>query len=299
MLFYEQKIRLLGNDLIMVGILFWNTCITNKSKTDTQHISRIEDAIVNIVQETDCDIIVLAEFNSPITGLCNKLSLIGRDFRERKSIAGNARVKILADNRILSEIIRESRYYIIHNFNLTGYHFLLGGVHFPSKLCTEPKDVEVVGSDFICATKESERETKHEKVIMIGDFNTNPFEPIITDFGYLHAIFDSSTVEQARSRELFGIKKQIFYNPMWNLLGDANYPKGSYYSNSGKASKLFWNIFDQVIISADIIKAYKKDSLKILTGVGDKCFVNKNGKPDEILYSDHLPLFFALQEDLL
>ena len=283
----------------MVGILFWNTCITNKSKTDTQHISRIEDAIVNIVQETDCDIIVLAEFNSPITGLCNKLSLIGRDFRERKSIAGNARVKILADNRILSEIIRESRYYIIHNFNLTGYHFLLGGVHFPSKLCTEPKDVEVVGSDFICATKESERETKHEKVIMIGDFNTNPFEPIITDFGYLHAIFDSSTVEHARSRELFWIKKQIFYNPMWNLLGDANYPKGSYYSNSGKASKLFWNIFDQVIISADIIKAYKKDSLKILTGVGDKCFVNKNGKPDEILYSDHLPLFFALQEDLL
>lgn len=299
MLFYEQKIRLLGNDLIMVGILFWNTRITNKSKTDTQHISRIEDAIVNIVQETDCDIIVLAEFNSPITGLCNKLSLIGRDFRERKSIAGNARVNVLADNRLLNEIIRESRYYVIHDFDLMGYHFLLGGVHFPSKLCTEAKDVEIVGSDFIHAIKESEAEAKHEKVIMIGDFNANPFEPIITDFSYLHAIFDSSVVERARFRELFGIKNQIFYNPMWNLLGDAHYPKGSYYSDSGKSCKLFWHIFDQVIISADLIKAYTKDSLKILIGVGDKCFMNKNGKPDEILYSDHLPLFFALQEDLL
>lgn len=283
----------------MIGILFWNTCITTKSKTDTQRISQIEDAIVNIVQETDCDIIVLAEFNSQIAGLCNKLSLIGRDFRERKSIAGNARVKVLADNRLLNEIIRESRYYVIHDFDLMGYHFLLGGVHFPSKLCTEAKDVEIVGSDFIDAIKESEAEAKHEKVIMIGDFNANPFEPIITDFSYLHAIFDSSVVERARFRELFGIKNQIFYNPMWNLLGDAHYPKGSYYSDSGKSCKLFWHIFDQVIISADLIKAYTKDSLKILIGTDSRCFLNQSGKPDNENYSDHLPVFFSFQEDLL
>lgn len=283
----------------MIEILFWNTCITTKSKTDTQHISRIEDAIVSIVQETDSDIIVLAEFDSQTAGLCNKLSLIGKDFRERKSIAGNARVKVLADNHLLSEIIRDSRYYVIHNFDLMGYQFLLGGVHFPSKLYTGEEDIKIVGRNFIEAIKESEKAVGHKKVIMTGDFNANPFESVITDFNYLHAIFDSSVVEQTRSRELFGIKNQMFYNPMWNLLGDANHPKGSYYSDDGKACKLFWHIFDQVIMSADIIKAYKKDSLKILTGVGDSCFMNENGKPDKALYSDHLPLYFALQEDLL
>ncbi len=280
----------------MVGILFWNTCIATRAEADIHRISRIEDAIVDSVLENNCDIIVLAEFSSQTAGLCNKLSLKGRDFRERKSIVGNSRVKILADNRFVDEIIRDSKYYTIHDFSLVGYHFLLGGVHFPSKLCAGPQDIQIAGRNFINAVKEAEIEAGHEKVIMIGDFNANPFETIMTDFEYLHAIFDSSIVKRTRSREVFGVRNQIFYNPMWNLLGDANYPKGSYYSDSGKSCKLFWHIFDQIIVSADCIEAYKQGSLKILDRAGSKCFLNESGKPDKDSFSDHLPLFFALQE---
>ncbi len=283
----------------MVGILFWNTCITAKAKTDIHRIDRIENAIVDSVLENNCDIIVLAEFSSQTAGLCNKLSLKGRDFRERKPIVKNSRVKILADNRFANEVIRDSKYYAIHDFSLVGYHFLLGGVHLPSKLYTKEEDIKSAGKTFIDAIKDAEKEAGHEKVIMIGDFNANPFETVMTNFDYLHAIFDSSVVERVRSRQVYGRTNQIFYNPMWNLLGDNNYPKGSYYSNSGISCKLFWHIFDQVVMSADFVRAYKKDSLKILTGTGHKYFLDQRGKPDKGNYSDHLPICFSFQEDLL
>lgn len=283
----------------MVGILFWNTRVTTKPKIDPHRISHIENIIVNIVQENKCDIVVLAEFNTQTTALCNKLSLIGRDFCERKSIVENTRVKVLADSRFVSAIIRDSKYYVIHDFRLADHHFLVGGVHLPSKRNADDRDIQTVGGYFINAIKEAEKTVNHEKVIMIGDFNVNPFEATMTDSSSLHAIFDSSIVERMRSRQVYGESRQMFYNPIWNLFGDANDPKGSYYSESGMSCKLFWHIFDQVIISADIIKAYAKDSLKILTGVSGESFLNKHGKPNKTSYSDHLPLFFALQEDLL
>lgn len=282
----------------MIGVAFWNTGISPRASGDLQKISRIEDAIVDIVLENDCHIIVLAEFNAQTTGLCNKLSLIDRDFRERKAIA-DTRVKILADNCLTSAIIRDSRYYVIHEFSFIDYHFLLGGVHFPSKLCAEEEDIQVVGRDFIDAVKEAEREVGHDKVAMIGDFNSNPFENIMVGFDYIHAIFDASTVEQTRSRELYGKRNPLFYNPMWNLLGDTNYPKGSYYSDSGKSYKLYWNVFDQVILSAGFMKAYTRKSLKIIAKTNNNCLLNQKDKPDKENYSDHLPVYFSLTEDLL
>lgn len=205
----------------MIGVVFWNTGVSSKAKSDLQRISKIEDALVDIVLENNCHIIVLAEFNVQTTGLCNKLSLKDRDFSERKRIA-DTRVKILADNCLTSDIIRDSRYYAIHEFSFIDYHFLLGGVHFPSKLCAGKSDIQVVGRKFIDAIKESEQAVGHYKVAMIGDFNSNPFEDVITGFDYIHAIFDASTVDRMRFREVYGERNQMFYNPMWNLLGDAN-----------------------------------------------------------------------------
>lgn len=282
----------------MIGVVFWNTGISPKASSDLQRISRIENAIVDIVQENNCHIVVLAEFNAQTAGLCNKLSLKDRDFSERKAIA-HTRVKILADNCLTSAIIRDSKYYVIHEFGFIGYHFLLGGVHFPSKLCAEERDIQVVGRDFIDAVKEAGRDAGHDKVAMIGDFNSNPFEDIMVGFDYIHAIFDASTVERMRSREVYGKRNPLFYNPMWNLLGDANYPKGSYYSDNGKSFKLYWNIFDQVILSADFMKAYTRESLKIITKTNNSCLLNQKDKPDKENYSDHLPVFFSLKEDLL
>lgn len=107
---------------------------------------------------------------------------------------------------------------------------------------------------------DEERNNRIEDAI-VGDFNANPFERLMTDAGYVHAIYDSATVERIKHREVYRKKRQMFYNPMWNFWGDLKTPKGTYYGESGKAEKFFWNIFDQVIISADTIKAFDKESL--------------------------------------
>jgi len=283
----------------MIGVLFWNACINKKASIDTQKISRIEDAIVDIVGEKNCNIIVLAEFDTQTNSLCNKLSTIGKDFRECEAIDVNARVKILKDNNLSNEIIRDTRYYNIHDFSIYDYHFLIVGVHLPSKLCATERGIQTVGRQLVEAIKEAEGEVGREKVVLVGDLNANPFETIMTDFDYIHAIFDSYIVETKRSRNLYGKNNQIFYNPMWNLLGDTNYPKGSYYSNDGDACKLFWHVFDQVVMSADFLKAYKKESLKIITEAKNRKLLDEKGKPDKENYSDHLPVYFTFEEMLL
>lgn len=286
----------------MIGVLFWNTCINKRSQkasVSNEKISRIEDTIVDIVNENSCNIIVLAEFDTQTNSLCNKLSTIGKDFHECETIVDNARVKILSDNNLSSELIRDSKYYLIYDFSIYSYHFLISGVHLPSKIHSSDRGIQTVGRQIVEAIKEAEKEVKHEKIVLIGDFNANPFEAIMTDFDYIHAIFDSYTVETNRSRKLYGDINPIFYNPMWNLLGDNNYPKGSYYSDNGDACKLFWHIFDQVVMSADFLKAYKKESLKIIFGTNGRKLMNKKGIPDKENYSDHLPIYFAFEEALL
>ena len=284
----------------MVGVLFWNTGIRKSDVWENpDKVSRIEDAVADAASENNCDIIILAEFPISTTGLCNQLSLTGRDFRERYPIVPKARVKILADSFLKNEIIRDSRYYAVHDFRIADYHFLLAGVHLPSKLHANERDIQITGRQLIEAVREAEAEVKHQKVVITGDFNANPFEDVIAGSDYLHAIFDSAIVERIRSRIVYGARKQIFYNPMWNLFGDYHDPKGSYYSESGESYRLYWNIFDQVIMSADFIRAYRKESLKIITGTSGRQFADRSGKPDASAYSDHFPLFFSFQEDLL
>lgn len=282
----------------MIGILFWNTNINSKNCNDIERNSRIEDAIVQLTIDMQCDIIVLAEYNIETIGLCNKLSLKNRDFEE-DVIIQDSRIKVISDKLLEKELIRDNKYYVIQNFMKNAHSFLLAGVHFPSKLYTNPGDIRLVGGDFSRDMLESEKEVMHKNTIIVGDFNANPFEELMTDAGYIHAIYDATAVENKKYRIVYEKERQMFYNPMWNFLGDFNESMGTYYSDTGKAEKFYWNIFDQVIISADVIKAFLKESLTIITKVQYISFVKKDKHPDSKMYSDHLPIYFSIKEDLL
>lgn len=282
----------------MVRILFWNTNITSKNSANQERNRRIEDAIVRLVADKACDIVVLAEYNIETDGLCNKLSLKNRDFEE-SIVIQESRIKVISDKILKKELIRDNKYYTIQNFTKNRFDFLLAGVHFPSKLHANSNDMKLVGRDFSGDIIDSEHEVEHKKVIIVGDFNANPFEELITDAGYIHAIHDATIVEDKKSRIVYARERQMFYNPMWNFLGDFHEPKGTYYSDAGKAEKFYWNIFDQVILSADVIKAFSKESLAIITKDTNISFVKENDQPDSDAYSDHLPIYFTIKEDLL
>lgn len=88
----------------------------------------------------------------------------------------------------------------------------------------------------------------------------------------------------------------MFYNPMWNFLGDYKQPYGTYYCNTGGTQNIYWNIFDQVLFRPALKERFVKESLKILTETETRYLLDNNGHPDRSI-SDHLPIIFEIMEE--
>ena len=103
------------------------------------------------------------------------------------------------------------------------------------------------------------------------------------------------TLSNKRERDVYGKNYQMFYNPMWNFFGDLNTPHSTCYYDSGGAFNFYKHIFDQVIVSADMVKYFDKDNLKIVAETS--VLADGKGIPNRKEYSDHLPIVFGIKED--
>ena len=88
----------------------------------------------------------------------------------------------------------------------------------------------------------------------------------------------------------------MFYNPMWNLLGDSQEPYGTYYYSGNDTENTFWNIYDQVIIRPVLRERFVIESLKIIKETKTRFLLNNSGHPNKKI-SDHLPIMFEIQEE--
>ena len=150
----------------------------------------------------------------------------------------------------------------------------------------------------------AEVEAGHERTILFGDFNANPFEPAVFAATGLHAVA-SRRVASARARDVLGDTSKFFYNPMWGLLGDAREadraietPGGTYYYTAAEPHDLYWHMLDQVVVRPDVIPMFEHDALRIVTQVSDDWFVTDSGVPDRRAASDHLPVVFSVDHRL-
>lgn len=63
-------------------------------------------------------------------------------------------------------------------------------------------------------------------------------------------------------------------------------------------ASIFTNIFlKQVIVSADMVKYFDKDNLKIVAETSSGVLADGKGIPNRKEYSDHLPIVFGIKED--
>jgi len=146
-----------------------------------------------------------------------------------------------------------------------------------------------------------ERDAGHERSLLVGDLNLNPFDSGLTDTDALHAVM---TKELAVSARTHSIRKEfsLFYNPMWAYFGDhrlagtaekLSRPGGTYfYPNTGDPANTFWKVYDQLLLRPSIMNCLR--NLEILTSVGADSLVTPSGRPRSDKISDHLPLFFEL-----
>lgn len=270
-----------------MNLLYWNI---NKKN--------LVDEIKSLSQEFDVDIIILAE--SPISdaSFLNNLNID----RQRKFLLPldlSDRLKIYTRfNREAVIPISDSGGVAIRQIMPPiGLNFILVAVHLQSKLHLAPVDHSLLSVRLSNAIADAESRIGHERTIVIGDFNMNPFEDGLVSADGLHAVMDRSTAMR-RKRTVLGEKRNFFYNPMWSRLGDLSKgPPGTYhYSSSGQVC-FFWNTFDQVLLRPSLLQYFSEENLKIITKFNGTSLLNYSGIPDKIRFSDHLPIFVRLKTE--
>lgn len=148
---------------------------------------------------------------------------------------------------------------------------------------------------FADAIRQAEITEGHDRTIVVGDLNSNPFSGGLISARGLHGV---STKKQALQieRQVEGSKWPFMYNPMWRFFGDGTPgPPGTYHYAKGKWERHFWHIFDQVLLRPKLLSIWQDNGLKILCGDDNVEFWDESRLSiDTRVSSDHLPILFQL-----
>jgi exonuclease III len=261
-------------------ILFWNT----------YHNKYINTILSELIIENNASIVVLAEYDGKIDELIDILTSNGIVMKQYNSCC--ERIKLLGSLECV-ELRLDTSHYTIQIINDKD---ILCCVHLNSKLHAGHETYrEILIDQIVQDIQTIEQEIGTENSIVVGDFNINPYDSSCIDARYFHGIPVCCEAER-KSRKVAGKDYFMFYNPMWNFLGDFQEPYGTYYYNGSSTQNTYWNIFDQVIFRPAMKKRFLKDSLKILTETKTRYLLDSNGHPDKNI-SDHLPIIFEIKEE--
>ncbi|MFN8579288.1 MAG: hypothetical protein U0354_20875 [Candidatus Sericytochromatia bacterium] len=271
----------------LVNFLVWNIA-NNKN---------IEPILINLIKKNKSDIVVLIEpdFNLNLF-LTNLNKLTKKKYEISKSLMPNNKITLISNfnNLELTSNQDFNERMTVRKLNIKGYkEIIIACVHLISKLNVNNSTQAFEATRYSNEISNAEVFAGHERTIVVGDFNMNPFEEGIMSAIAFNAVM-SREVAKKRIRKVQGREYKYFYNPMWHFFGDIDKtPLGTFYFQSPDHVNYSWNIFDQVLIRPELIDCVKYNKLKILDSDGVTTLL-KNGKPDKNSYSDHLPISFTI-----
>lgn len=135
-------------------------------------------------------------------------------------------------------------------------------------------------------------EHENNRLILLGDFNMNPFDRGMNLAMGLNAMMTKNCVT-AGQRTFLGKQYDFYYNPMWSLFGDGtDGPAGTIYDTSNQGP-YGWSMLDQVLFNHSVVDAF--ESVSIATHAGDTRLTDARGRPDAAGASDHLPIVVTLK----
>lgn len=202
--------------------------------------------------------------------------------------------------KFLDPIMESDRYTIrLLKFPITP-EYLLIATHFPSKLYRDPADQTAFASHLSAKIREIENSRGHNRTILVGDFNMNPFEHGMIQANSFNSASSYDVAKRNEgSRTYYGEKYPFFYNPMWNFMGDRTpFTPGTYYYDSGNVVNYYWNMFDQVLVRPSVAKNFIYEKFKIINSDGKQKLTTASGRPDRSI-SDHLPITFQIKLDVV
>ena len=269
-----------------MNILFWNT--------GRRNLGNVEDCLLELITERDLDLVILAEYKGKIERLCNLpyVPIVN---------SGCEYIHALIKDKYKVSVLREAHRFNIVKISTPYSELLIAMIHNISKLNNVSEHSQITElAKFHYEINKQEDVYNCQNSIAIGDFNVNPFEIACISASAMHAIPYLEEVQKP-SRIVQQEIYRKFYNPMWKFLGNRAPPYATYYYNkSGDVVNYYWNGFDQVMVRPGLINAFDENALEIIIETKSKGHqLLKNGKPNKADYSDHLPLFCVLKEELI
>ncbi len=209
----------------------------------------------------------------------------------------SARVRFLKDVPETDTIGGEGQNLAIrHEFQLTDGHLLhVYALHWVSRV-RAPEDTAIRGDiaqKLRMRIDNSLREKASPQVIVMGDFNDNPYDRSVTK--YLRATRD---IHMARK------KPELLYNPFWrSLVSECGYSigsslkpsSGSYFHGRGNDSHQ-WHVFDQILGSHGLLGSSGWHLNEMQTGVLDQFDLHGISLEPNAGF-DHYPVVALFEKD--
>ena len=173
---------------------------------------------------------------------------------------------------------------------------LLAAAHFVGKSHQGPDEQGLLAAELAKEITRVEDAVGHERTVLVGDLNMNPFEVGVTGAPALHAVMTRQLAARSE-RTVEGKAYRFFYNPMWGFFGDrTEVPPGTYYHRSASAGDIFWHMIDQVLVRPGLMD--NLHDLEIVDRIGEETLLSQSGGLPRVgTFSDHLPLAFRLELD--
>ena len=263
-------------------LLFWNTYGNKK----------INPYIEGIVDDSDADLLVLSEYQADKKELSIALSE-GRQQLVESNTIGCDRINIWGNYMDIEAGI-QSKYYSVQIIN---NKVILCGIHLVSDLHGDRSQERLaIIQDMMYEVKKIEEKLQTHYIIIMGDMNEMPYESGCLNANGFHGL-PVLSIDDRPSRMVNDIEYRKFYNPMWNFFGNFAHPPGTYYSNQSKLSSPMWYMYDQVIISQEVLPWFRHSSLKIITATKMSSLMDKKGCPNKEI-SDHFPIVCEIDNQM-
>jgi endonuclease/exonuclease/phosphatase family metal-dependent hydrolase len=275
----------------MLTFLFWNLR-GNQEATWPAREAGLRLYLTRLVAGHGVDVLLLAESRFDPAALAASL---GTPFH---APAGSGRVQLIS--RLPAGAVRDassdvSRRLTIWRLAPAGAEeMLLATVHFPSQAHWTREDQLAEAGVLARRIEEAEDARGHERTLLVGDLNMDPYDPGVLAAHGLHGLMTRG-LARPEGRVVAGRRYRIFYNHMWSLFGDGTPgPAGTYFDEGGgRPVAPFWHIFDQVLVRPAL--ADRLTDVRVLADDGTETLVTGRGRPREAV-SDHLPLLFSLND---
>ena len=273
-----------AHDSSPIRILFWNT-----------HRKKLDNAICTLASDLDVNVILLVEYPSGPAGLVAALrNKVDSGFFAPLHITDKF---LCVSNDIslsLNELASEPRFSMRRLFH-DSRSAILVTIHGVDPINHDIDHRNGHAQTLFGQIKHLSNHYQTQRLVVIGDFNVNPFDKCMTLPMAYNSLMTRECVKRAKRDYQFA-DYDFFYNPMWSLFGDLNDgPPGTYYYGSTRGM-YGWNMLDQAMLHHSL--ADYLDSIRIVSSTMNLNLADSRGHPNNKVYSDHFPILLTLKRKL-